>query len=94
MINAVEATDWKRLTDALVASEKLLQDTLDGNADAVARGIELAHDANTSIVQIKRKEYPAKVAEYTGEMVLVGINYDPNDPEGKKHTCVIERYSK
>lgn len=51
-------------------------------------------DADTAIEQIKRKDYPSKVAEYVGEMVLVGINYDPKGPEGKKHTCVIERYSK
>ncbi len=29
--------------------------------------------------------------EYTGEVLLVGINYDKNGPEGKKHTCKIER---
>lgn len=159
MANAVTSCNWK-VAEALEKSKQLLKDTLDGDADAVARGIELAHDANTSILsyndenslacvmtvayyhamndyiihrelptgkgvadlvfiprhnvnkpamvlelkfnkdadaaidQIKRKEYPAKVAEYVGEMVLVGINYDPNGPEGKKHTCVIERYSK
>lgn len=50
MTNAVEDTGWQRLSDALMASEKLLDDTLAGDADAVARGIELAHDANTSIL--------------------------------------------
>ncbi|MBQ0049906.1 MAG: AAA family ATPase [Bacteroidales bacterium] len=50
MTNAVEDTGWKRLTDALVASEKLLEDTLEGNEEAVARGIELTHDSNTSIL--------------------------------------------
>ena len=42
----------------------------------------------TAIDQIKRKEYPAKLAEYTGEILLVGINYDK---ESKQHTCKIER---
>ena len=160
MTNAVEATDWKRLNDAIAASERLLADTLDMNEEAVARGIELAHDEETSILsyndenslacvlsiayyyakndymmhrelptgkgfadlvfiprrnvdspallielkysktadaaidQIKRKEYPAKIAEYTGDILLVGINYDKNGPEGKRHTCKIERYTK
>lgn len=50
MTNAVEATDWKRLNETLAASEKLLAYTLEGNEDAVAKGIELAHDENTSIL--------------------------------------------
>ena len=50
MTNAVEATDWKRLNDALAASEKLLADTLEGREEAVARGMELAHDENTGIL--------------------------------------------
>lgn len=170
MTNAVEATDWKRLNDALATSEKLLQDTLEMNEEAVAQGIELTHDADTSILsyndenslacvlsiayyyakndyiihrelasgkgfadlvliprrnvdspalvlelkynkdvnaaidQIKQKNYPAKVLEYldslpTGEgrgeaLLLVGINYDKNGSEGKKHTCKIEKFTK
>ena len=47
--------------------------------------------ANTAIDQIKRKQYPAKIAEYTGDILLVGINYDR---ETKLHTCRIERYGK
>ncbi|MDO4196936.1 MAG: hypothetical protein Q4D33_12410 [Prevotellaceae bacterium] len=34
------------------------------------------HTADTAIEQIKRKQYPAKIAEYTGDILLVGINYD------------------
>ena len=156
MTNAVEATDWKRLNDALAASERLLADTLEGHEEAVARGIELAHDENTSILsyndenslscvlsiayyyakndyiwhrelptgkgfadivliprknidspaivlelkydkdadtaisQIHSKNYPAKILDYTGEILLVGINYEKNGPKGKKHTCKIE----
>ena len=50
MNNAVETTGWKRLNDALSASEKLLTDTLEGREEAVAQGIELTHDENTSIL--------------------------------------------
>lgn len=157
MTNAVEATGWWNLSDALSASEKLLKDTLEGNEAAVAEGIELAHDENTSILsyndenslacvlsiayyhakndyiihrelasgkgfadlvliprrnvnspaivlelkynktassaisQILRKNYPAKVAEYVGDILLVGINYDK---ETKSHTCKIRRITK
>ena len=44
--------------------------------------------ADTAIDQIKRKEYPAKIAEYTGDILLVGISYDK---ETKQHECKIEK---
>ena len=50
MVNAVEANDWRPVVGALQASEQLLQDTLDGDEEAVARGIEAVHDENTSIL--------------------------------------------
>ena len=66
------------------------------NVDSPALLIELKCNkpADAAIDQIKRKEYPAKIAEYTGDILLVGINYDKNGPEGKRHTCKIERYTK
>lgn len=154
MVNAVRANKWKHVTEALEASEQLLQATLDGDAEAVAQGIDLAHDENTSILsynnenslacvlsiayyyarndyvmhrelasgkgfadivliprknvdspaivvelkcdagadsaidQIKRKQYPAKVAQYATDLLLVGINYNR---QTKQHTCQIER---
>ena len=153
MANAVESCHWEHVTKALEQSRQLLRDTLDGNEEAVARGIDAAHDENTSILsyndenslacvlslayiyakndyvmhrelptgkgfadivlmprknvdspaiivelkcnqdagtaiaQIKRRHYSAKVAEYTGEILLVGINYDKQQ---KTHTCQIE----
>ena len=50
MVNAVKANNWKPVVDALQKSEQLLRDTLDGDAEAVAKGIEAAHDENTSIL--------------------------------------------
>ena len=47
--------------------------------------------AEGAIRQIKDKEYASWIEEYTGEILLVGINYDP---EGKTHTCLIEKYVK
>ena len=155
MVNAVEDNNWTNVVKALEASEQLLRDTLDGEEEAVARGVDAAHDENTSILsynnenslacvlslayyyarndyvmhrelasgkgfadivliprknvespaivvelkfrkdadsaidQIKRKQYPAKVAEHTANLLLVGINYDR---ETKLHTCHIEKY--
>ena len=157
MANAIEDTDWTQVINALQASDELLQATIDGDEAAVAKGIENAHDENTSILaynnenslacvltiayysarnfyiihrefhsgkgfadlvmipfkrlnrpaivvelkykqdadtaisQIKRKEYPAKIAQYTGDIILVGINYDKTT---KQHTCKIERITK
>ena len=60
------------------------------NVSKPALVIELKFNntADTAIDQIKRKQYPAKIAEYTGDILLVGINYDR---DSKQHTCKIER---
>lgn len=66
------------------------------NVDKPAMVVELKYNKNTdaAIDQIKRKDYSHIVFEYTGEVILVGINYDKDGPEGKQHTCIIERVSK
>ena len=47
--------------------------------------------AQTALQQIKEKRYPDSILNYTGDVLLVGINYD----KGKKeHQCLIERYTK
>ena len=155
MQNAVEDTNWTNIVETLQQSEQLLQATLEGNAEAVAQGVDAMHDEETSILsynnensmacvlsiayyyarndyifhrelasgkgfadlvllprknvvspaivvelkynkdadaaidQIKRKKYPAKVAEHVAYLLLVGINYDK---ELKTHTCRIETY--
>ena len=63
------------------------------NVSKPALVIELKfnHSADTAIGQIKRKAYPSKIAEYTGAILLVGINYDK---ETKQHSCKIERLTK
>ena len=152
-LNAVEDTSWTRLVDALTASKNLLAATISGNGQAVAQGIDQAHDEHTSILsyndenslacvlsiayiwakneyvihreyatgkgyadlvmiprcnvskpalvielkynhsadtaisQIMQKNYPAKLSDYTGDILLVGISYDR---ETKQHTCRIE----
>ena len=156
MVNAIEDNNWTGVVTALQASEQLLQDTLNGDEEAVARAVDAAHDENTSILsynnenslacvlsiayyyarndyvmhrelasgkgfadivliprknvvspaivvelkfrqdvdtaidQIKRRQYPAKVSQYTDNLLLVGINYDRDT---KQHTCHIETYA-
>ena len=48
--------------------------------------------AEAAIDQIRQKKYTESLKDYSGEILLVGINYD-KDAE-KKHTCVIERVIK
>ena len=65
--------------------------------DKPAMLIELKYnkDASGAIEQIKRQEYPDRLEHYKGNMLLIGINYDKearsDDPEFKRHRCVIER---
>ena len=60
------------------------------NVDKPALVIELKMDqsAETAITQIKQKNYPASVADYTDNLLLVGINYDKTT---KQHTYLIEK---
>ena len=48
-------------------------------------------DTETALHQIKDRRYPESILNYTGEILLVGINYDKNS---KKHQCLIEKYEK
>ncbi len=51
--------------------------------------------AETAIDQIKRKEYVKCLKDYSGDILLVGINYDKEAPDGaKKHRCLIEKLRK
>ena len=154
MESAVKMNNWAYVADALRSSKQLLQATLRGDEEAVACGVDVAHDENTSILsyndenslacvlsiafyyasndyiihrelatgkgfadlvliprknvdspaivielkydkavdtaieQIKRRQYPDKVAQYTDNLLLVGITYER---ETKEHRCCIER---
>ena len=61
------------------------------NKPALVIELKYNHSANTAIEQIKRKDFPSKIAEYTGDIVLVGINYDKDT---KQHSCKIEKLVK
>lgn len=62
------------------------------NVDSPAIVVELKYNktSGAAIEQIKNKKYTEKIAQYTGNILLVGINYD----DDKGHTCEIERVVK
>lgn len=43
------------------------------------------------LIDKTHRKYPASIEQYTGDILLVGINYDKKT---KKHECVIEQYEK
>ena len=55
--------------------------------------VELKYDnsAESAIEQIKEKRYIDCLKNYSGEVLLVGINYDK---ESKRHSCKIEMEKK
>ncbi|MGN0692112.1 MAG: PD-(D/E)XK nuclease domain-containing protein [Oscillospiraceae bacterium] len=60
--------------------------------DAPAMVLELKYNnsADNAIEQIKAKNYTEKLSAFSGEILLVGINYD----DSKGHFCVIEKIEK
>ncbi len=62
------------------------------NVNKPAMVIELKYNktAESAIDQIKNKNYPDKIKDYTGEILLVAITYD----DQKGHSCLIEQITK
>ncbi len=60
------------------------------HADKPAVVIELKWDrsARGAIAQIKERWYVDALKDYTGNLILAGVNYDR---ETKRHSCLIER---
>lgn len=58
---------------------------------AIIVELKYAKTTEGAIEQIKEKQYADCLNDYTGEILLVGINYDK---EEKKHTCKIEKIVK
>ena len=156
-VNAISTMDWHGVAESVAASRKLLESLWNMDSDAVAAGLEKAHQeiailqyndenslscvinlafyfareyytiirempagkgfadicliprrlhadkpaavielkydksAEGAIAQIKEKNYTAALADYHGNLLLAGINYDK---ETKTHTCVIEKMEK
>lgn len=154
--NAMSAGGWPEIVRILKASEKLLEDTLHGDEESVAAGLDKAHtevasiltyndenslscaivlayysarkdyriirelptgrgfadvvflplpfsskpalvvelkydkSADAALQQIKDRQYTQALTGYSGEILLVGVNYD-KDSRNKPHSCMIER---
>lgn len=157
--NAMSVGGWQEVMRILKESEKLLEDTLAGKEESVARGLDKAHmeaasilayndenslgcaiglayysarrdyklirempsghgfadivfwplphtgkpamvvelkygkTAEEAIQQIKDRKYTQALQGYTGEILLVGINYD-RERADKPHSCIIEKVEK
>lgn len=65
------------------------------SVDKPALVVELKYDktADAAIQQIKDRHYTQVLENYTGEILLVGINYSRKN-KNKPHSCVIERIEK
>ena len=79
-MDAVDEPSWDGVIQAIRRSEALLKATLGLDGEAVAKAMD-------AITQIKEKQYVQVLQEYTGNILLVGINYDK---KSKEHQCAIE----
>ena len=61
------------------------------NKPAMIVELKWNKSAEGAIDQIKNKNYTDSLLAYSGDLLLVGINYDK---KSKKHECVIEKYNK
>lgn len=59
------------------------------NYPAIVVELKWNKKAETAIKQIKDKNYPDVVKQYTGDILLVGISYEKKT---KQHECTIEKY--
>lgn len=62
-----------------------------GRMPALVIELKWNKDAETALRQIKEKQYTQAVEGYTGEILLVGVNYDK---KSGRHRCLIEKSSK
>ena len=58
------------------------------NKPAILVELKYDKDADSAIKQIKEKRYAGALKGYGDEIIVCGINYDP---ETKEHSCAIER---
>lgn len=56
---------------------------------AIVVELKYGKSANAAISQIKDRNYTQVLKGYSGKLLLVGINYDKDNPD-KPHSCVIE----
>lgn len=62
-----------------------------GTYPALVVELKWNKNVDTALQQIKDKRYPESILNYTGDILLIGINYDKGN---KAHQCRIEKYKK
>lgn len=95
-INAIRGIGWNEVIRSVDQSCKLLEAMWNGNGDAVAEGIDKAHEEvsilqyndENAVKQIKERRYASVFEGYQGTVLLAGINYDRAT---KRHECLIEK---
>ena len=58
---------------------------------AIVTELKWNKNIQTALKQIRERRYPDSIENYTGEILLVGINYNSHS---KEHQCMIEKYKK
>lgn len=64
-----------------------------GSRPAMVVELKYNKSADTAINQIKENRYHGALSGYSDRILLVGINYDADGKDAKKHTCVIEEFT-
>ena len=72
LVNAIRDTSWQQVIDSINESQELLQAIIDGDEHAVAKGVDAAHDENTSILSYNNENSLACV-------LTLALHYAKND---------------
>lgn len=52
--------------------------------------LKYKQSADSAIQQIRERRYEGALSGYSDKILLVGVDYDADGEDKKKHTCVIE----
>ena len=63
-----------------------------GNRPAMVVELKYNQSADSAINQIKERRYQGALSGYSDRILLVGVNYDADGKDRKKHSCVIEEW--
>ena len=63
-----------------------------GNRPAMVVELKYNQSADSVINQIKERRYQGALSGYSDKILLVGVNYEADGEDKKKHTCVIEEW--
>ena len=63
-----------------------------GDRPAMVVELKYNQSADSAINQIKERRYQGALSGYSDKILLVGVNYDADGEDKKKHTCVIEEW--